>query len=189
MEENVSLFDMRQNDEVDGIMEEIKESVEVSKEEDKIIQEIVNSNVKTSVGTYDLNCCKIEPNLYTKQEVDTKITKIVDGIYDTFRDHDNDIKDLNVLIKRLEKAMKPIQEDNVKNYQTILEEIESTYAEILFLIEQNAAHIEHRQNKAFKENLKLKDKLKAITLRMNITDTILILSIIAYTIRFLTLGM
>lgn len=188
MEDNVSLFDMRQNDEVDNIMEEIKESVEVSKEEDKIIQEIVNSNVKTSVGTYDINGGEIKTNFYSKQEVDTKLTDIIDDVYDRFEVYDNDIKEFDILIERLEKRIKSIQESNIQNNQAIIKEIESIYVAISSL-KQSAANMEHRQNKAFKENLKLKDRLKTMTLRMNITDTILILSIIAYTIRFLTLGM
>ena len=181
MEDNVSLFETPQIDEVDNVMEEIKESVEVSKEEDKILQEIVNSNIKTAIGTYDY---KVESSCYTKQEINKKFATVTDKL----DDYNNDIKDVTSSIEDLEKSIKSIQEDNIENNQIILKEIESANAAISSL-KQSAASMEHRQNKVFKENLKLKDKLKAMTLRMNITDTILILSIIAYTIRFLTLGM
>ena len=191
MEDEFSLFNENISDEVDCLLEEIKDSVKADDEASSIVEEIKKSSeVKTAAiesdSIFQVTDAHISSSVYYKDELNEKFSDIHDDIeqlQDGLGLIDGYLYSLDDYLDSIEEY----QNNNEKVIASIDSKISLANAAISSL-ENRAASIDHRQNNLFKENLALKDRLATMKKRINITDIILAASIIAYTIRFLTLG-
>ena len=191
MENDVSLFNENVKDEVDSMIEEIKDSVKVDDEASFIVEEIKKSSeIKTTTietnPIFQVTKAPVSSSVCYKDELNKKFNDISSDISDLERDY-NLIEDWLEAVSNEVISLESYKRENKKSIEIIRYKINEANAAISGL-ENRAASIEHRQNNLFKENLALKDRLATMKKRINITDIILAASIIAYTIRFLTLG-